>query len=233
MSCKLQVSEQTVLNLLEESVKNIPKFESKEDYAQNGRRMIYDFKRASVLRSSYRMSHSSSSKAMEVLNRINLECKQLMKLGGEEESKPLVQSKVQNDCSRHCDINNNILKLDRSLFSSKEQGVETPAETGWLNTIITNGKPFCKDCHSSTLLKVQNGKKTGEHPQDDSITGGSSHNKRTPRKQKTPIRSLEKTDPNFQGIDFQMHLCVEKERCDDYRLIITSFSRYKTQTRKF
>ncbi|XP_077329541.1 GATA-type zinc finger protein 1 [Lithobates pipiens] len=225
MSCMVQVSERTVLSLLEESIKNIPKFENKEDHAQNGRSMINDFNRTSVLRNSYRRSQSSSSKAMEILNRINLECNQLTKLGLEEESKPLVQSKVQKDCRGHLEINNNILMLDRSHLpsTSEEQVVENPE---WVNT-NTNSEPLCKECHSSTLCKVQNVKKNRDQSQGSSIINGSSDNlrcfQRTPRKQKTPMRSMEKTDPTFQGIEFQMHLCFEKEKCDDYQLIVSSF----------
>lgn len=231
MSCMVQVSERTVLSLLEESVKNIPKFENKEDHAQNGRSAINDFNRTSVLRNSYRRSQSSPSKSMEILNRINLECNQLTKLGLEEESKLLVQSKVQKDCRGHLEINNNILMLDRSCLPStrEEQVVEDPE---WVNT-NTNGEPLCKECRSSTLCKVQNVKKNEDQSQGSSIINGSSDTlrcfQRTPRKQKTPMRSMEKTDPTFQGIEFQMHLCFEKETFDDYRLIVSSFYRYTTK----
>ncbi|KAM5172993.1 GATA-type zinc finger protein 1 isoform 2-T2 [Mantella aurantiaca] len=232
MSCTVQVSERTVLNLMEESVKNIPKFENKDDHAQNGRRMFSNFNRTSVLRNSYRLSQSPSSKAMEILNLINLECNQITKLGPEEERKLLVQSTVQNDCSRRLEINNNILALDRSCLSSisEEQGVETPVDPEWIKT-ITNREPLCKECHSSTLCKVQNVKS-----QESSIIDGSLENVRCfqkiPRKQKTPMRSVEKTDPNFQGIEFQMHLCFEKEKYDDYRLIVSSFYSRRRNCRK-
>ncbi|XP_072259155.1 GATA-type zinc finger protein 1 [Pyxicephalus adspersus] len=227
MSCKTQVTEQTVLSLLEESVKNIPKFENNEDHTQGGCSTSNDFNRTFFLRHSSKLSHSTSNTTMEILNRINVECNQLTKAEGEEESQHLVQSKVQNGFSQHFEINNNILKLDRHCLSSssKVQGVETTVHPESVNT-TTNSESLFKECHTSTSCKVQNVKNTEDHSQKSTIINGSSDNlggfQKTPRKQKTPTRSLEKIDPNFQGIEFQMHLCFEEEKCDDFRLIVSS-----------
>ncbi|XP_075199208.1 GATA-type zinc finger protein 1 [Anomaloglossus baeobatrachus] len=89
-----------------------------------------------------------------------------------------------------------------------------------------NGVLISDDHNSSTSSEVSSVERVENQTGESSLQSTSSDHgeyvRKTPRKQQTPRKGVENQDPSFKGIEFQMHLCFEKEKCDDCQLIVTS-----------
>ncbi|XP_075061168.1 GATA-type zinc finger protein 1 [Mixophyes fleayi] len=234
MTCMTQIPEPSIIYLLEESVKKLPKREhilEKDQFSQNSRTMFGECSKSPCLRNRHRISQSSStftSNAMEILNLINMKCTHLNKLGGKNEYRLETESEGRHDClvlpkkTKHNVPSTDVVHLASNSEPDRKQLVDSE----W-GTPIKNGGPLPKEHSSVTshgmLTAGRENYQTVEHSVINGPTEQGTCVMRTPRKQRTPTKSVEKLDPSFHGIEFQMHLCFEREKCDDCQLMVTSF----------
>lgn len=211
-------------------MKNLPKKEStlEEDQVSESSCSINgEHIRTPSVKHGCRMTPCSStmtSNAMELLNLINMKCTHLNKLGGDHlriddldrqwRNGGGGQPKTGKDNTQNSDV--------LSLASANKPHKIQDSERGLLS----------EDHNSSTSSGVSSVERDEDQTGECSLLNTSTDYevcvRKTPRKQRTPTKGVEKQDPSFQGIEFQMHLCFEKEKCDDCQLLVTSFYRYGT-----
>ncbi|KAG8441321.1 hypothetical protein GDO86_006886 [Hymenochirus boettgeri] len=182
-------------------------------------------------------SPTQNYNALELLNLISSKCSSLHDIGGEECS--LVEKNLVLSTNEVGESLNLAVEVGSSAFANEGQMGEDVTETKpqYFSRISMEGQPVNKvDCNSKdTLINAE----TSEND-DKSLEGIRSPikacssdqelcSRKTPRKQRTPTKSMQKMDPSFQGIEFQMHLSLEKENCGDYRLIVSSMYRRRSR----
>ncbi|KAM8972480.1 GATA-type zinc finger protein 1 [Pelodytes ibericus] len=208
---------------------------------------MYEHNHSRGLWNYYKMNRGSSlsnrtslqnSDAMELLNLISMTCTRLEKLSGcqEEGMRQDRESSAHEDTFRVGDElreNSPLVANEIVSTSSRSQDVDGRIKEQRVNTIgkgteIETGKVQSEEggpCNTSVVLKeikgsIRNGElgKTvlsTEEGMDILVCG-----RKTPRKQATPVKSVEKVDPSFRGVEFQM--CLEQQKYGDCRLAVTS-----------
>ncbi|XP_056426554.1 GATA-type zinc finger protein 1 [Hyla sarda] len=229
MSCVTEIPEPSIIYLLEESMNNLPKRDNNfEDDQVNSCSKNGEHVRTDSVRNGRRMtpcSSSMTSDAMELLNLINMQCSHLNKLGGDPLRIEEIDHKQRNGDGHPKMVKSKISNSDdlSSTSSNKPHKVQG-SERG---SPVIHGGLVSGDCNLSTSGEVSSVEReedqSGECSLLNTSTGSEVCVRKTPRKQQTPMKGVEKQDPAFQGIEFQMHLCFEKEKCDDCQLIMTSF----------
>ncbi|KAE8619819.1 hypothetical protein XENTR_v10009986 [Xenopus tropicalis] len=192
-------------------------------------------------------NHSSLNyNAMELLNLISTKCSGLHKLDGDQE---MVKEDTRVGVGEAKNLVGGMVKAKENGSPTAEKehiAIETQKDEERvperqdpsLKSIATEQSVpnAAVPCTSGKVLMNAG----DEQREDKSLEGVSALIKasldqelcrrKTPRKQRTPSKSMQKLDPSFQGIEFQMHLSLEKESCGDYRLIATSlYSKRKTR----
>ncbi|XP_072005577.1 GATA-type zinc finger protein 1 isoform X1 [Engystomops pustulosus] len=225
MSCVTEISQPSIILLLEESMKTLPKMESNledEKVFKNGCSTKEDhFRTPSV--NGYRMTECPSSMTgnpMEILNLINMKCSHLNK-----------------DLDyRWRNVGGGPPKTVKDLRPLASAKAPLKVQDSKLRSPIENGGLLSKDRNSSTSSGVSSVDGGGDQSGDSSLLNTSTEYaacvRKTPRKQRTPMKGVEKQDPLFQGVEFQMHLCFEKEKCDECQLIMTSCYSCRRSKRK-
>ncbi|XP_063786272.1 GATA-type zinc finger protein 1 isoform X2 [Pseudophryne corroboree] len=230
MTCMMQIPDPSIIYLLEESVRKLPKRENASDDNHVTNFPLYgECSKATCQWNCHRANNSSStltSNAMELLNLINMKCTHLNKLDGKKNNIGETESKKIHDFSMLPKIVKDVSFMDDVHLASanSEQDRKHLLDSQWVNP-PKNGCPSSKEYISDTPHEISTQSRDKAQTGQPSTFGSIEHDacvRRTPRKQRTPTKSVERLDPSFHGIEFQMHLCFE-EKCDDCQLMVTSF----------
>ncbi|KAM3926802.1 GATA-type zinc finger protein 1 [Leptodactylus fuscus] len=221
MSCVTKIEHPSIIYLLEESMRKLPKTESnlEDDPAtESSGSMTEDHLRTPSVQNGYRTAQSSSGvagNAMELLNLINVKCSHLNKLGG-----PHLRIEDTTDQQWRNGGGN-----PKTVDDNPNSDIPHKVLDSNCRDSIMSGGPLSEDENRSTsgVSSVERGDNaTGDSSLLNTSTDSETCVRKTPRKQRTPTKGVEKQDPSFKGIEFQMQLRFG-EKYDDCRLILTSF----------
>uniref|UniRef100_A0A8C5LZT8 GATA-type domain-containing protein n=1 Tax=Leptobrachium leishanense TaxID=445787 RepID=A0A8C5LZT8_9ANUR len=180
--------------------------------------------------------------AMELLNLISAKCTHLEKLLRSEEEG--LEDGTESRKNEHSFKGGGVMKKsphvsDETFITSSDcQNVENKFVNGGKNP-ITETETVSKEhgsCIGDKGLEKVKSERRNEH-KDAALEKGSPCNsvetqfgvcgcgRKTLRKQKTPVKSVEKHDPSFRGVEFQMYL--QHQKFGNYLLRMTSVYRGK------
>ncbi|OCT90394.1 uncharacterized protein LOC108711699 [Xenopus laevis] len=241
--------EPNILYLMQESAKLLPELEKRvcdpSSSSSEDPQIVYGghcntssrMGQGSILLSP---KHSSLNyNAMELLNLISTKCSGLHELDGDQE---LVKEEIRLNTCKGKSIDRGMVEVkENCLLIAEEEHVAIEAQKEE-ERVPERQNPSLKmfateqsvhnvavACTSrKVLMNTGDDQHEGKSPEGVSSLIKASLDQelcrmKTPRKQRTPSKSMQKLDPSFQGIEFQMHLSLEKENCGDYQLIVTSF----------
>ncbi|CAJ0943475.1 unnamed protein product, partial [Ranitomeya imitator] len=229
MSCVTEIPEPGIIYLLKESIQKLPKREGnlEDDHVlKNLCSMTDQHVKTLSVKNGYSMTQAPSTmtgNAMELLNLINIKCTHLNKLGGDDLR--IEDMDHQRKHNGGHDGQPKMVEDEIAISDLLTLASASKPQKFWESPNINGG--LISDEHNSSTLgevssveRVEN--KTGESSLQNFSTDYGGCIRKTPRKQPTPRKGVENLDPSFKGIEFQMHLCFGKEKCDDCQLIVTS-----------
>ncbi|XP_073446715.1 GATA-type zinc finger protein 1 isoform X2 [Dendrobates tinctorius] len=228
MSCVAEITEPGIIYLLEESIQKLPKIEGnlEDDHVlKNLCTMTGEHVKTLSGKNGYSMTQAPStmaSNAMELLNLINIKCTHLNKLGDDLRIEDMDHQRKHNGGR---DGQPKMVEDEIQISDLLTLASANKPQKFW-NSPNINGDLICEEHNLSTraeessVERVEN--QTGESSLQSISTDYGGCIQKTPRKQPTPRKGVENLDPSFKGIEFQMHLCFGKEKCDDCQLIVTS-----------